>query len=436
MPRAINRLKSLNEVSMMSLSFYVGSSRQRLANNLLVAARAVVVVSIFAAIHGCGSKGAEGSAQQAAPALTVQLATATTADWPETIQVSGPIVAWQEAVIGSEIAGQRLVELKVNVGDRVKKGDVLARFNTDTLQAERAELQAMWEQADADRLRAVALDGKGALSRQQTDNYIHQAAVAKARLEAKNLQLRYATVVAPEDGLISARNATLGAIGTVGGELFRLIVNSRLEWRGELSAEQIPRVKPGQNVSLVLPDGTQAQAKIRQLSPSLDAQTRMAKAYADIAPGSSAHAGMYVSGTIAMQTRAALVVPAVSVVIRDGRTYVFTAVSNSASQNSANVNNKADGKNKADDKNKPNESNDAIFKVVQQSVTTGRNRNSEIEITEGLNAGARVVMQGAGFLNDGDTVRVVSGAAQGTQSQAAPGKGNQVNGAPVKGTAP
>lgn len=374
---------------MMSLSFYSGISPRHLANTFLTLVAALAVTSI---LPGCGGKKAEDKAAQAAPALTVQVATATTADWPETIQVSGPIVAWQEAIIGSEIAGQRLVELKVNVGDRVKKGDVLARFNTDTLQAERAELQAMWEQAKADADRAVALEGKGALSRQQIDNYVHQAAVAKARLDAKNLQLRYANVVAPENGLISARSATLGAIGTVGGELFRLIVNGRLEWRGELSAEQIPQIKPGQTVSLVLPDGSAAQAKIRQLSPSLDAKTRMATAYADIQPGSSAHAGMYVSGTIAMQTRPALVVPAVSVVIRDGRTYVFKI--NDAPKSSSENANKQSG--------------DTILKVVQQPVTTGRNHSSEVEITSGLNANERVVMQGAGFLNDGDAVRVVA----------------------------
>ncbi|MFT3931192.1 MAG: efflux RND transporter periplasmic adaptor subunit [Spongiibacteraceae bacterium] len=364
----------------MRLSFKCGAGRQPLRHALFTLAGMLSIPALLL-LQGCGPKEAKTTAQ-AAPALTVQAASAKRVEWPQTIQVSGPIVAWQEAIIGSEIAGQRLVELRVNVGDRVKKGDVLARYNTDTLQAEQAELKALWQQAEADRVRALALDGVGALSRQQVDNYINQAAVAKARLDAKNLQLRYATVVAPADGVVSARSATLGAIGTVGSELFRLILNGRLEWRGELSAEQLPLVKAGQTVALALPDGTTAQAKIRQLSPSLDARSRMATAYADIAPGSGAHAGMYVSGTIAMQARSALVVPAVSVIIRDGRNYVFTI-------GAAN-------------------SSDASTKVTQQLVTTGRHRDSEIEITSGLNESARVVLQGAGFLNDGDSVRVVA----------------------------
>lgn len=371
---------------------YLRTNRQRRLRRWIIRTVALPVAAIFIAMYGCGAK-EEKPAAQATPALTVQVATAITADWPETLQVSGPITAWQEAIIGSEISGQRLVELRVNVGDRVQKGEILARFNTDTLHAEQAELQATWQQAEADRVRAVSLQGSGAISSQQIENYTNQAAIAKARLDAKNLQLRYATVVAPEDGTISARSATLGAIGA-GSELFRLILKNRLEWRGELSAQQLAQVSAGQTVALALPDGSTAQAKIRQLSPSLDAQSRMATAYADIAPGSHAHAGMYAGGTIAMQTRPAIVVPAVSVVILDGRTYVFAVGGADAH---------ADSHNKGE----------ARRTVAQQPVTTGRHQGGDIEITAGLNNGARVVTQGAGFLNDGDTVRVVGdGGAQ------------------------
>lgn len=374
----------------MNLMSCFGISRLRFRNASLTFLTALVMTPIFAGLSGCGAK-EEKATPQAAPALTVQLATASTVDWQETLQVSGPIVAWQEAIIGSEISGQRLVELKVNVGDRVKKGEVLARYNTDTLHAELAELRATAQQAENDRVRAIALEESGGMSRQQVENYTSQAAVAKARLDAKNLQLRYATVVAPEDGVISSRSATLGAIGTIGSELFRLIVDSRLEWRGELSAEQLTRVKVGQSVVLALPDGNAAQAKIRQLSPSLDAESRMAMTYADVASGNRARAGMYASGTITMQTRRALVVPAVSVIIRDGRTYVFTVGTAESNGNAAAA-----------------KGNEAVYKVVQQAVTTGKNQGGEIEITEGLKEGVRVVTQGAGFLNDGDAVRVAS----------------------------
>ncbi len=350
--------------------------------------RRVSLALVVLGLSGCGGKH-EASAPQAVPALTVQTAVAMQADWPQTVQVSGAIAAWQEAVIGAEIGGQRLLELRVNVGDHVKKGQVLARYNTDTLKAEQEELQAAWQRAEADRVRGLSLQTNNLISKQQFEIYASQAAIAKARLEAKNLQLRYATVVAPANGTISARSATLGAIGMVGGELFRLIVDDRLEWRGELSAEQLVHVKAGQTVTLALPDGSTAKAKVRKLSPSLDAKSRLAIAYADVASGSDARAGMYVSGTIAMQSSPALVVPVTSVVIRDGRNYVFTV----------------SGETKAS-------AGTQIHKVTQQEVTTGREFGSEIEISTGLSQGARVVTQGAGFLNDGDTVRVVGAGSQ------------------------
>jgi RND family efflux transporter MFP subunit len=345
-------------------------------------------ISILLAMSSSDAKD-KAPAPQPAPALTVQVATVTKSNWPETLQVSGPIMAWQEAIIGAEIAGQRLTELRVNVGDQVRKGEVLARYNTDTLQAELAELQATWQQAEADRVRAISLQGSGAMSNQEIENYTHQAAIAKARLDAKALQLRYATVLAPDDGIISSRTATLGAVGSAGGELFRMILNNRLEWRGSLNAQQLAQVKAGQKVTLNLPDGSKAQAKIRQLSPALDPQTRMATAYADIQSGSHAHAGMYADGIIAMQIRPALVVPAVSVVIQDGRAYVFVVANATA-----------------------NGAQDGRFTVRQQAVTTGRHQGSDVEIVAGLGDGMRVIMQGAGFLNDGDIVNVVSDASQ------------------------
>ncbi len=342
----------------------------------IIAIALLLVIMLIASLRSHGAK--DTTPTPTAVALTVQVAASHTTDWPETIQISGPIAAWQEAIIGSQIAGQRLDELRANVGDKVKKGDVLARYNSATLQAEQAELQAVWQQAESDRVRATSLKGSGAMSRQQIENYTNQAAIAKARLDAKNLQLRYITVVAPTDGTISARTATLGAIGSTATELFRLIVDDRIEWRGELNAQQLTRIKTGQTVAIVLPDGSHAQASIRQVSPSLDTQSRMATVYADITPGSNARAGMYASGTIAMETRPALVIPAVSVVIRDGRSYVFSV-----------------------------ETNTDTAQVIQQAVTTGRHQGNDVEITEGLTAGVRVVTQGAGFLNDGDSVRIV-----------------------------
>jgi RND family efflux transporter MFP subunit len=329
----------------------------------------------------CHKPAADKTAAAPTAALTVVQVQVAEGQWPDIVKATGPIAAWQEAVIGAEIAGQRLTEVTANVGDEVKKGQVLAKFNPATLQAERAELQANWVQADANAQRALRVKESGALSASQVENYVNLAAVAKARLDAKNLQLKYTQVVAPDDGVISARSATLGAVAGSGQELFRLIRQNRLEWRGELTAEQLARIAPGQPVKLTLPDGSEAEAVVRQLAPALDAGSRMGTVYADVAAGSAARAGMYGEGRIELAARSALIVPAKSVVLRDGHSYVFKLKPVAAT---------------------------GTAKAVQQEVTVGRTEGDDTEVVSGLAAGDAVAGQGAGFLNEGDTVRVVA----------------------------
>ena len=310
-------------------------------------------------------------------ALTVSETRVTQTIWPEFIKAAGPIAAWQEAVVGAEVSGQRLVAIMVDVGDIVKKGQILARFNTDTLMAEYTELEANWIAAESNQKRALTLKSSGAMSDQTIENYINQAAVAKAQMDAKALQLKYADVVAPDDGVISARNATLGAVGSTGDELFRLIRQNKLEWHGELTAEQAARVVQGQSVALTLPNGNKAEGSIRQIAPSFNPENRMTTIFVDIKTDSNARAGMYAEGQIMLGQHTAMSVPARSIVIRDGRNYVF------------------------------NISNHASAAIVHQcEVHVGQIRGNEAQILSGISKGDRMVVMGAGFLNDGDIVRV------------------------------
>lgn len=312
-----------------------------------------------------------------APSMTVTAASPRRVTWTDMLQTSGAVAPWQEAIIGSQIGGYQLVDVRVNVGDAVKKGQLLARFDSDLLRADEAQLQANYDQAVLNERRALALQKENAMAEQMVLAATTTAKVAKAQLAAKQLQLRYADVVAPDDGTISARTATLGAVTPVGQELFRMIRQNRLEWRGELTAAQMMHVAPGQRIAIVLPDGSEASATVREIAPSLDSQSRLGIVFADIAPGSHARAGMYADGRIALGQTPALVVPAQSVVLRDGRNYVLKLADNSDTP-----------------------------KVVRQGVTTGRRQGNDIEIVEGLSPSDRVVAEGAGFLNDNDVVRL------------------------------
>jgi RND family efflux transporter MFP subunit len=323
--------------------------------------------------------------------LTVHSIAARSEPWPETIQAFGNIVPWEEMIVGAQVEGQPLVELCANVGDRVRKGQVLARFDSQMLRAEvsrlRAEVgQARAEvgQANAERERALELADSGGVSEQEVAQRVTAAQVAAARLSAsqaqlsaRELDLQRADVAAPDDGTISARNALPGMVGTAGLELFRIIRRDRLEWRGELTAAQLLRAAPGQQVLLSLPGGAIALARIRHLAPSMNTQTRLAVVYADIERGESARAGTYVNGRIVLGQVPALVVPASAIVVRDGESFAFALISQGEEQ-----------------------------RVRQQRVEVGRRIGRDVEILSGLSKGDLVVAQGAGFLDDGDHVRV------------------------------
>lgn len=340
----------------------------------LICAATVITAAAGVAMTVSTGTYATTAPSQPAAALTVTVAAASQARWPTVLEASGAITAWQEAVIGAQVSGLRLTEVRVNVGDKVRRGQVLAVFDTDMLRADEARLKASAQQAEANRQRALQLKGSGGISEQEILQYVTQADVAKAQLQNTQLQVRYGQVTAPDDGVISARNATVGAVAN--SELFRMIRQNRLEWRGELTAAQMAQIKVGQSVKLALPDGADATARVRQLAPTLDSQTRLGLVYADIDAGSTARAGMYAKGSVALAESAATVVPAASVIIRDGRSYL------------------------------PRITEDK--RVALQAVSVGRRQDGAVEILSGIALGEQVAVQGAGFLNDGDVVRVTT----------------------------
>jgi len=361
-----------------------------------LAVAGVVVLGAGGVYALVGRASSQPKAPAALPALTVTATTPRQLSWPITVNAWGAIAAWQEAIIGAQVGGYSLVDVRVNVGDRVERGQLLARINPEQLKAETeqlkaalAEAQANAAEAEANRQRILSLGDSGGISQQEVLQYVTKADTAKAQVESaratlavKELQLRDTDVLAPDSGTISARTATLGAVVSVGQELFRVIRQNRLEWRGELTAAQLAQVKPGQLVHLVLPDGTAAQARVRQVSPSLDVNSRLGMVYADLEGTSNARAGMYGNGQVNIADNLALVVPAASVVVRDGNSYVLTL---------------QDGKDTA--------------KVTLTPVTVGHRQGDQIEITHGVTASSRVVVQGAGFLNDGNLVRIVAAGA-------------------------
>jgi len=337
-------------------------------------------------------------ATTAKAALTVTTARPQLARLSQTLAANGDIAAWQEASIGSEANGLRLTEVLVNVGDVVTAGQTLARFSDETVQADLAqakaallEAQANLSEASSNAERARSLMNTGAISTQQINQLITAEQTARARVaateanvNAHKLRLKFTQLLAPDSGVISARSPTVGAVVSNGTELFRMIRKGRLEWRAEVMASELSRIRAGTHVTLVAANGTRLNGKVRMIGPTVNPQNRAALVYVDLLPAASGEAaakpGMFARGEFTLGSGNGVTLPQQSVVVRDGFSYVFQL--------------------------KPDN------RVAQVKVKTGRYLQDQVEITEGISLQDEIVVSGAGFLNDGDLVRVIRSDAK------------------------
>ncbi|MGW8394204.1 efflux RND transporter periplasmic adaptor subunit [Pseudoduganella sp. HUAS MS19] len=363
------------------------------------AVAAIAVAAALAALAQVPSAMADDKKPAAAkPSLTVTTVRPQKTSLPIRLTANGNVAAWQEAVISSESNGLRLSDVKVNVGDVVTKGEVLAVFAPETPQAEvaqaraalmEAEAAAAEAKANADRARSI--EDTGALSAQQVSQYTTAEATAKARaasakamLASAELRLRYARVVAPDAGVISSRSATVGAVAGPGTELFRMIRQGRLEWRAEVTAADLRNIKVGGTALVKAANGSELTGKIRMVAPTIDPQTRSALVYVDLPPNTAKQApfkaGMFATGQFELGASDALTVPQQAITVRDGFSYVFRLNQDQ--------------------------------RVSQVKVQPGRRIGDRIEVLSGLAPEAQIVAAGAGFLNDGDLVRNTGAPAQ------------------------
>nr|WP_281068684.1 efflux RND transporter periplasmic adaptor subunit [Ramlibacter agri] len=327
-----------------------------------------------------------------ASALTVELVAPEERSWPQEVQASGAVAAWEEVVISPETGGLRVAELLANVGQQVAKGQLLARLADDTVRAEVAkqlalvaQAEASLQQAEGNLQRAQSVDVAGALAPQKMDEYKANAATARASLasaradlQSAQLKLAQTRITAPDAGVISTKTGVAGNVVSAGTELYRMIRQGRIEWRAELDARQLAQLRAGQSAQVQLPDGQAVTGKVRLVSPTLSTTTGRGIAYVDLASGSAARAGVFASGTIALQQQPALTLPEAAVVLRDGRSYVYTVANGG--------------------------------KAASRPVTTGRRQGDRVEIVAGLDASTRVVAKGGAFLSDGAQVTVASTA--------------------------
>lgn len=332
----------------------------------------------------------ETSSSSPKAALTIAITQPEQQNWQQYFTANGNIAAWQEVVIGSELSGQRITKVNVNIGDKVSRGQVLAEINNESIRADLAtakanyaEAQAVLTDASATNKRFQQLKNTGAISAREATQYQTSQSTAQARLDAakaqidsNQLRLTQTQVIAPDHGVISARTATVGSLAQTGQELFRLIRDDRLEWRAEVTSTDLYKLKQGMTAQITSPDPAQPKIKgiVRMIAPVIDPKTRYGLVYVDLPTTDAVRMGMFVKGEFYLGEKAALTIPQTALLLRDGFTYVFIV-------------------------NKDN-------RVTQQKVTIGRRLKDRIEVINLPNNNVKLVVSGTGFLADGDLIKI------------------------------
>ncbi len=362
---------------------------------------------------------AEKAAAVAPP--TVTIARVEPADFVETVLATGSLVAREEVLVAPEVEGLRIVEIKVEEGDTVEKGDILAVLETEALDAQIAqnaaslarstaaiaqaesqitEVEARLAEAKASLERAKPLTKKGYLSESVLDqrqaqsrslaallmvarNGLTAAEAEKTQVEAQRRELEFrrsrTNVRAPVGGLISRRTARIGAIAsaasaTVGQPMFRIIQDGEIELDAEVGEADLRKIAIGQTAQVEVAGELTVPATVRLVSPEVDPETRLGRVRLLIGNDARLRIGTFASGTIETTRGRGLAVP-VSAISTDAVSTTALVVENSV--------------------------------VALREVKTGLSAGGLVQIVKGLAEGERVVARAGTFLKDGDKVRAV-----------------------------
>lgn len=352
-------------------------------------------------IAGCGGENpdpptppaadAKGPNAAAPSAMTVTTAPIAMRELARSVNVAGEVAAVEEMLLGVELTGLRVTELLVDVGEPVRRGQVLLRLDRRMLASDLQQADAALREAEAGAALARANLARGqqlVQSKYISANQLDELRALRTQSEARvgtaraardgvALRLSFAELRAPDDGIISRRLVQPGQVVMGGGELLRLIRDGRLEWRAQLPVAQLAAIAPGARIELRGVDGKRIEGRVRAVSPGVDPSTRTGTVYADLPALETAGAmtGAYLEGRIDIGLTRAATVPPGAVVLRDGFPTVFVIDDNRI--------------------------------VHARRVRTGARSGDAVEIMDGPKPGERVAVRGAGFLADGDRVRVV-----------------------------
>lgn len=352
------------------------------------------------------------------PAPSVTVVRADIADFVETVLVTGTLVAREEILVTPEVEGLRILEVLADEGQTVKAGSVLARIEHETLDAQIAQnaalaaraaaaiaqsrssilqAEARLKEALASFERAKPLRQSGHLPESTFDQREAAARTAEAQLVAARDGLKVAEaekvqvdaqrreldfrrsrtdIKAPADGIVSRRNARIGAVATAAGEaMFRIIADGSFELDAEVTETRIGKLKVGQRARIEVAGVGDVEGEVRLISPEVDKTTRLGRVRVLIGPNAALKLGVFARGTVETAKSRGLALPASAILYSESGA-ITQAVTGD--------------------------------RIETRRIETGLVAGGLVEVKSGIRAGELIVSRAGSFLRDGDIVRPVT----------------------------
>lgn len=321
---------------------------------------------------------AQGDAQSAQRRTApVELAKASSASLSDDVTAIGTLLARESVAIAPETSG-RIAEILFEDGARVAAGAPLFKLDSDLANAALTEARARMVLAEANYGRSQTLRKSGNLAQSSFDAALYELEVARAAVETAIVHLNKLTISAPFSGTLGFRTVSEGAYVNAGTTLVELDQVDRLQASFSVPELQQALIEVGQQVAVsadALP-GQTFSATISAIDPSIDVNGRALQLRADLdnADG-KLKPGLLVRLTIKGVTRQTVTVPESAIVQRGTESFIFVAEDKTASE---------------------------------RKVRLGKRMPGIIEILEGVDAGAEVVVAGTTRLSNGAAIEVIA----------------------------
>lgn len=341
------------------------------------------------------------------------------------VVATGTIQAVEQVYVAPLVEGLSIRSLNVDIGDKVEEGSVLVVLNDDALRLEKSQLEAALAKAEAglaqlnaqlseatanaeeatrvsdrnaelakngtvstaeaDRVRALAAATRARVRSAEQAVAVSSAdiKVAQAQIDDIDLRLTRTEVKAPVAGVISAKNAKIGAIANGSGEpLFAMIRDGAIEMKADVAEADIIKLAVGQPATITLAGGdTRVEGAIRLIAPTVDPVSRLGTVFISLKDTTKARSGMYANAVITAQEKQAVVLPQTAVTNENGKTIVRKV-------------------------------DNGVVNIVP--VKTGISDGKFVEVVDGLKAGEQVVARAGAYVRDGDRINPVKSAQPAT----------------------